>query len=106
MLLFQMELLEKLELLQNSQHVILAQRVEVQIGKGTILEVELLLQIIVLLTAIDLDLPVFDRLELRENFRNQASLLISFLFATEVRVVVSDFIVVGFVVTEVVYRSQ
>ena len=106
MLLFQMELLEKLELLQNSQHVILAERVEVQIGKGTILEVELLLQIIVLLTAIDLDLSIFDSLELRENFRNQASLLISFLFATEVRVVVSDFIVVGFVVTEVVYRSQ
>jgi len=67
-----MELLEKLKLLQNGQHVILAERVEVQIGKGTILEIELLLQIIVLLTAIDLDLPVFNGLELGENFRNQA----------------------------------
>lgn len=67
-----MELLEKLKLLQNGQHVILAERVEVQIGKGTILEIELLLQIIVLLTTVDLNLPVLDGLELGENFRNQA----------------------------------
>lgn len=37
MLLFQMDLLEKLQLLQNSKHVILTQGCEVQIGQGAIL---------------------------------------------------------------------
>ena len=84
MLLFQMDLLEKLQLLQNCEHVILAQGCEVQISQRTILKVELLLQGIVLLTPVDFDLAVFNGLKLLDYFCNQAGFLVYLLFAAKV----------------------
>ena len=64
MLLLQMQLLEKLQLLQYSKHVHLAQTGEIQIRQGAILQIQLLLQGVVLLAAADLNLTVLDGLQL------------------------------------------
>jgi hypothetical protein len=50
-LLFQVQLLEELELLQDGEHIVLREAGEIKGGQLTILEVQLLLERVILIAA-------------------------------------------------------
>jgi hypothetical protein len=69
-LLLQMQLLEKLKLLQDGQHIVLREAGEIQGGQLTVLQVQLLLQGVVLITPRNLNFAVFNGLKFGDDFRD------------------------------------